>query len=81
MKSGKKTGSCGSLSRDTYPSLPYCNKKKNIFTHAFRKKLALIILVQRLHRIITYVVCCSSLTSDIVDTVTDTFGVVREYNN
>ena len=38
-------------------------KEKNIFfqffTHAFQKKLALIILVHRLHSIITYVVCCS----------------------
>ena len=40
-------------------------KKSNIlkfFTHAFQKKLALIILVQRLHSIITYAVCYSSLS-------------------
>ena len=39
-------------------------KMKNIyifFKHAFRKKLALIILVQRLHSIITYARCNSSL--------------------
>ena len=33
----------------------------SIFTHAFRKWLALIILVQRLHSIITYVRCITSL--------------------
>ena len=32
------------------------------FTHAFWKKLALIILVQRLHSIITYVGCSTSLS-------------------
>ena len=33
----------------------------SFFAHTFRKMLALIILVPRLHSIITYVECCSSL--------------------
>ena len=48
-----------------FPSYNFCS-----FTHAFRKTLALIILVQRLHSIITYVGCNSSIKKYTRNTLT-----------